>query len=388
MSALSEILLAEIARSGPIPFRSFMERALYDPAHGYYASGRAAIGRHGDYLTSVSVGPLFGRLLATQFEEMWELLNRPTRFEVVEQGANTGDFAHDVLSAAQARPGFFAALHYRIIEPFAVNAARQRDRLAQFADQVNWHASLEDLPTFCGVHFSNELVDALPVHRVAFRNSGWKEQYVAADSGKLCWTEGPLSTPDLLPFLTHLPEVEGYATEINREAPAWLEAVARRLERGYLLVADYGYARGDYYLPERTDGTLACYREHRRCEESLASPGEQDLTAHVEFTTLAERAEQAGLTLAGFTDQHHFLAALGRHVFPDLTDPSQLTPERRKEMRAFATLMHPTLMGRGFQFLALAKNAPAALHGYQFAADPRKALALEHFHAVIAHVNF
>jgi len=164
--------------------------------------------------------------------------------------------------------------------------------------------------------------------------------------------------------------------------------VARRLERGYLLVADYGYARGDYYLPERTDGTLACYREHRRCEESLASPGEQDLTAHVEFTTLAERAEQAGLTLAGFTDQHHFLAALGRHVFPDLTDPSQLTPERRKEMRAFATLMHPTLMGRGFQFLALAKNAPAALHGYQFAADPRKALALEHFHAVIAHVNF
>ena len=374
MPALSEMLQAEIDRSGPIPFRRFMERALYDPGQGYYASGRAAIGRRGDFITSVSVGPLFGRLLATQFEEMWERLERPARFEMVEQGANTGDFAHDVLSAAQSRPEFFAALQYSIIEPFAPNAMRQRERLSQFGVQVTWHTSLEALPPFTGVHFSNELLDAFPVHRVVFRNGEWNEQYVTADLGNLRWTEGPLSHPGLSAFLAHLPQVEGYATEINLEAPAWLEAAARRLERGYLLIADYGFVRSDYYLAERTGGTLACYYQHHRGDDPLAHPGEQDLTAHVEFTTLAEQAERVGLTLAGFTDQHHFLAALGRQIFPDITDPGQLTSERRKEMRAFATLIHPTLMGRAFQFLALAKNAPAQLLGYALAAAPQRAL--------------
>lgn len=376
MSALAEILFAEIAHNGPMPFRYFMERALYDPAHGYYASGRAAIGRHGDFLTSVSVSPLFGRLLAVQFEEMWERLERPARFAIVEQGANTGDFAHDVLSAAQTRPEFFAALHYTIIEPFEINTARQQERLTSFAGKVNWHPSLETLPAFIGVHFSNELLDALPVHRVVFRNGAWREQYVAAqaDSARLCWSDGPLSTPTLSAPLAHLPQIEGYASEINLEAPAWLETVARRLERGYVLVADYGHSRTEYYLPERTDGTLTGYRQHRRCEDLLADAGEQDLTAHVEFTMLAESAQQAGMTLAGFTDQHHFLAALGRELFPDITDPAQLTPKRSKTMRAFATLVHPTLMGRGFQFLALAKNAPAQLLGYALATDPQKTL--------------
>ncbi len=374
MSALFEILQAEIARSGPIPFRQFMERALYDPTHGYYASGRAAIGQNGDFLTSVSVGPLFGRLLAVQFEEMWERLDRPARFEVVEQGANTGEFAQDVLSVAESRPEFFAALRYTIVEPFEMNATRQRERLARFAGQVTWSASLEALAPFTGIHFSNELLDALPVHRLVFRNGAWKEQYVAAESENLCWSDGPLSAPALEAFLPHLPRIEGYATEINLEALAWMEAVARRLERGYVLVADYGYARADYYLPDRTQGTLACYRQHRPGDDPLAQPGAQDLTAHVDFTTLAEQAQQAGLTLAGFTDQHHFLAAFGKHLFPDITDPGQLTVERRKEMRAFATLMHPTLLGRGFQFLALSKNAPPMLCGYALAADPERAL--------------
>ncbi|MCX6966608.1 MAG: SAM-dependent methyltransferase [Verrucomicrobia bacterium] len=374
MPDLAEILQTEIARTGPIPFRQFMERALYDPAHGYYASGRAAIGRGGDFMTSVSVGPLFGRLLAVQFEEMWERLERPARFEVVEQGANTGDFAHDLLSAAESRPEFFAALQYAIIEPFEANAARQRQRLTPFAERVSWHASLANLPPFTGVHFSNELLDAFPVHRVVFRNGAWQEQYVAAEAGHLRWAEGALSTQALTEFLPHLPQIEGYTSEINLEALAWVEEAARRLERGYVLVADYGYARSDYYLPERTEGTLACYRQHRQGDDPLSQPGAQDLTAHVEFTTLAERAQQAGLSVAGFTDQHHFLAALGKSVFPDLTDPGQLTPERRKEMRAFATLVHPTLMGRGFQFLALAKNAPVELSGYAFASDPRKSL--------------
>ena len=377
MPPLAEILRAEIARSGPIPFRRFMERALYDPAHGYYASGRAAIGRGGDFLTSVSVGPLYGRLLATQFEEMWEHLGRPARFEVVEQGANNGDFAHDVLSAVQGSPDFAAALHYTILEPFAVNTVRQRQRLAAFAGRVTWHAALDALPPFTGVHFSNELVDALPVHRVVYRGGEWRERYVTAgEPGPFAWSDGPLSTPALAAALAHLPVAEGYETEVNLEAHAWLAAVLGRLERGYMLVADYGFSRADYYLPERTQGTLTGYRQHRRCEDLLADPGEQDLTAHAEFTTLAERAVQLGADVAGFTDQHHFLAALGRAVFPDVTDPRQLTPERQQAMRAFATLIHPTLMGRAFHFLAFAKTAPAHLRGYALAGDSYRALGM------------
>lgn len=375
MSSLAEILHAEIALGGPVPFRRFMERALYDPIHGYYAAGRAAIGRAGDFITSVSVGPLFGRLLAVQFQEMWERLGRPARFDLVEQGGAGGEFAGDVLQAADAWPAFAAALHYRLVEPFPGNEARQRERLQPFAERVNWHASLEDLPRFTGVHFSNELVDAFPVHRVVFRAGAWRERYVAADAeGQFRWEDGPLSTPELAAFLPHLPALEGYETEVNPQACTWLGAVAERLERGYVLVADYGFARADYYLPERTGGTLTGYRQHRRCDDPLADPGEQDLTAHVDFTTLAERGHAVGLALAGFTDQHHFLAALGRLVFPDVTDPRELTPERRKEMRAFMALMHPGLMGSSFQFLALARGAETTLEGFALATNPAKRL--------------
>ena len=379
MPSLSEILRAEIARTGHIPFRRFMELALYHPEHGYYASGRAAIGRGGDFITSVSVGPLFGRLLAVQFAQMWERLERPARFSIVEQGANNGDFAHDVLAAARdaGPPEFFAALDYQIIEPFPINAARQQERLAGFAGRVAWHAALDNCPPFSGVHFSNELVDAFPVHRVVFRNGTWRECRVAvAEGGGFTWADGPLSDPALAAATAHFPQIEGYATEINLEAPAWIAAVARKLERGYVLVADYGYSRADYCLPERRDGTLSAYRQHRRCADPLADPGLCDLTAHVDFTTLAEAAEAAGLALAGFADQHHFLAALGRSAFPDVADPRELTPERQKELRAFATLIHPAHLGRAFHFLALARNAPPALEGYALAADPCKALGI------------
>lgn len=384
LNPTAAIIQAEIARSGPIPFRRFMELALYEPAHGYYSSGLAEIGREGDFLTSVSVGPLFGRLLESQFAEMWRNLGRPSPFTLVEQGANTGDFARDVLEAARAEPEFFAALRYRIVEPFPVNLRRQRETLGPLDGKITWHESLDGLPPFAGVHFSNELPDAMPVHRLVFRGGAWRERYVAVspeeageDEAKpaFAWAEGPLSTPELAAFIPFLPAVEGYETEVNLAAPAWVEAVAARLERGYLLAADYGFSRADLYLPERTRGTLSCYRRHRRSDDPLAFPGEQDITAHVDFTTLAERGERAGMRLAGFADQHHFMVGLGRHAFPDATAP--LRPEEQRERRAFASLMHPGLMGRGFRFLALAKNAPAALRGFEFAGDPRRALGLE-----------
>lgn len=367
MASLVSQLRAEIERSGPIPFRRFMERALYDPVHGYYAAGKAAIGREGDFVTSVSAGPLFGRLLMAQFEEMWRNLGRPSVFELVEQGANQGDFAHDVLCAAGEYAGFAKALRYRIIEPFQVNAERQRARLEKFSGRVIWYDELEEMPPFTGVHFSNELVDALPVCAVEFRGGKWRERCVTWCEHGLGWTDRPIACPAVLKLLARAPCAEGYQTEVSPGAAVWLGQAAARLERGYVLVADYGFARADYYLPERREGTLTAYSRQRRRADVLADPGGQDITAHVDFTALAEAGLERGLALAGFADQHHFLAALGRTVFQDITDPAELTPERRKAVRAFTMLAHPSMMGLGFQYLALAKGAPLQLRGFEFA---------------------
>ena len=376
MSTLPEIIRAEILHEGRITFRRFMELALYEPSGGYYSAGNAAIGRGGDYFTNVSVGPIYGRLLGQQFAEMWERLERPGEFVIVEQGANSGDFAHDALSGLrQSAPECFEALRYHVVEPISGLVTRQAERLAEFAAKVNWYPSLGALPPFTGIHFSNELLDAMPVHLVVNRGGQWMERYVTLEGGgNFAWSDEPFSTPKLTAYLRHLPPVEGYETEINLDAPEWVDSIAAKLQRGYVLAVDYGFARADFYQPERIRGTLTCYRQHQRSTEPLVNPGGQDITAHVEFTTLAERGEMVGLTVAGFTDQHHFMAGLAKYAFPDATEiPS---PSRQRELRALATLMHPTTMGRSFQFFTLAKDAPTALRGYEFGGNPRTALGL------------
>ena len=165
--ALTDFVRQRIRRDGPVTFEWFMEQALYHPELGYYSSGRCAIGRKGDYFTNVSVGPLFGQLLAAQFAEMWEMLGRLDDFVIVEQGAHQGDFARDVLTATQARdPDFFARLRYEIIEPFPILRGRQQESLRDFRSKVAWKKSVTDLEPFCGVHFSNELLDAMPVRLI------------------------------------------------------------------------------------------------------------------------------------------------------------------------------------------------------------------------------
>jgi len=362
-AGLPEYLRGCILREGPVTFRLFMEQALYHPEHGYYASGRAAPGRQGDYFTNVSVGPLFGKLLAGQFREMWERMGRPAEFTIVEQGA--GDF--------------FAAIRYVIVEPFPVLEGRQRQRLADFPE-VKWAAGVAELDNFRGVHFSNELVDAMPVHLVKFTGGAWRERYVDLKDGGFEFIEGPLSSPELDGFLEKLPRiaVEGYTTEINLEALDWIASLAERLEAGYALIVDYGWARDSYYAEDRTTGTLACYSEHKRSFDPLVNAGNADITARVDFTSLAERAEAAGFRVAGFADQHHFMVGLGKTEFPDTDEPAD--EARMKAMRAFKTLMHPTLMGLAFKFLALQKSVPAGedapLAGFQFSSNARVALGL------------
>ncbi len=351
----------------PIPFREFMARALYDPAQGYYGSGRAGIGRGGDFFTNVSVGPLFGRLLARQFAEMWERLGEPAQFSIVEQGAHRGDFARDVLEALRdTAPACFAAAQYFLVEPIATLRTEQVSALAEFGKKARWHTSLDDLPHFTGVHFSNELLDAMPVHLVEWTGAEWVERYVDFDGERFVFVDGPLTLDALRAHLATLPAVPaGYFTEVNLDALAWIQDVAARLERGWVLTIDYGFSREEFYAPERRTGTLRARSRHRIELDPLARPGELDLTAHVEFSSLVERAARAGLRLAGYTDQHHFMTGLGTLHFRD-----GVVPDAR-EMRVFKTLMHPTLMGTSFQALCFKRGLAAPLTGFQFARDPR-----------------
>jgi len=363
---LTSILREEIAAAGPMTFRRFMELALYHSEHGYYSQPRTIVGKEGDFFTNVSIGSLFGKLIARQFVEMWEKLDKPETFTIVEQGAHSGDFANDVLQALdQETPECFASTHYTIVEPSARLREQQQTQLAAFT-KTSWVSSLHDLPPFTGVHFSNELLDAFPIHRVVWSRSEWQEDYVVAHEDGFAWKAGALSSPELTTAVNAfpLPLPDGYKTEINLAAPQWLHDVNAKLERGFILLVDYGYVREQYFTPERHDGTLSAYARHQRQPNPLAAPGEQDLTAHVEFSSLLERATALDLALCGFTDQHHFMVGSGADYFQ--------TERGASERRAFQTLMHPELMGASFKVLGLAKQVQAQppLTGFQFARSP------------------
>ncbi len=359
---LVEIIADEIAAHGPVPFARFMAQALYHPAYGYYSGGKARVGRKGDFFTNVSVGSLYGRLLAVQFAEMWERMGRPADFSIVEQGAHGGEFAADVLGALRGN-GCFAAVTYRIVEPANSLAARQRVRLAEFGGKVLWHESLDTLAPFTGVHFSNELPDAFPVHVVKWDGEVWRERCVSMDGGRFVFVDAPLSSPALAAECAQIPQPlpPGYTTEVNLAASKWIAAVAAKLVRGWVLAVDYGHEREEYYAPERTQGTLSAYANHKREQDPLARPGEVDLTAHVDFTSLIESAKAAGMMRAGFTDQHHFMVGLGEGHFMDGANPG--------DVRAFQTLMHPQMMGTAFKVVCFAKGVelPPPLSGFRYA---------------------
>ncbi len=353
---------ALVAGRGMVRFRDFMELALYHPDHGYYGAGRAVLGRKGDYFTSVSVGPVFGELLGVQFREMWDLLGRPGVFTIVEQGANDGAFAADVLGSSRVEaPDFFEALRYEIVEGIESLRERQRARLGEFAGKVTWRAGLGELPRFTGVHFSNELIDSFPVYAVRFRDGEWWERHVRHVTAALEWAELPAQDAALLERLADVPRIDGYTTEVNLDAGRWAEALASKVERGWVLAIDYGFPWDRYYAPERSAGTLECYAGHRKGLDPLSNPGFCDITAHVEFTSLARAFLSSGMTLAGYTDQHHFLTGLASRAFADRAPGVH-------GARGLKTLLHPEMLGTAFQVLGMARGAPAGpLAGFKFA---------------------
>lgn len=374
-TSLARRLANEITAQGPLRFDGYMARALFDPADGYYASGRAKIGHGGDFYTNVSIGRMFGRVIAAQAAEIWERLGRPAEFDFVEQGANDGRLATDVLDAlCEDQPACFAAIRVTLIEPFPALTTAQRTTLAGHADRVRWVESLAALPPFAGVHFTNEYVDALPVRLFVRGENAWNERFVAARNGALGFQDEPADEiPPELPSAAS----SGYLAETRPEAETWIAAVAAKLQRGLALIVDYGFPRDQLYAEWRSQGTLSGYRAHRRDDDPLESPGEKDLTAHVDFTGLAEAGCAAGLDLAGFTDQYHYLVGAATPLLLAM-ETAPASPARDADLRALKTLLHPETMGTQFKYLALTRGLGSAptLAGFRHARPAAAELGL------------
>ena len=341
-----------------------MEQALYHPEHGYYSAGQCAIGRQGDYFTNVSVGPLFGRLLTAQFAEMWDRLGQREDFVIVEQGAHYGDFVRDVLESARKYwPDFFADLRYRIVEPFPILQDRQSQTLAEFEDKIEWHASIDSLDPFFGVHFSNELLDSMPVRLIGHS----KEKLVDLEGDGFVlverqFSEGATASKSADRTDWSHGEPPGKKGAFNQAALDWIDNVAAKLRRGYVLAVDYGHLSNEF------DASIQVRSQHRYLDSPFERIGHADITMHVDWTSIARRAQADGLHVAGFTDQHHFLTGLISE-WPEIIQ-FRLLDVDSKMKRELQTLVHPEMLGRSFQALGLAKNVDPVglwLAGFKFA---------------------
>ncbi|MGF1478770.1 MAG: class I SAM-dependent methyltransferase [Cyanophyceae cyanobacterium] len=315
---LKEIIVERIesALHQRISFAEYMDLVLYHPHYGYYASGAVQIGTQGDFFTSSSLGPDFAQLLAEQFVEMWQALSRPEPFTLIEMGAGSGLGAADILQYLQRYPELLKVLQYTIVESSPALIVQQQQVLKNFAvSWKTWSEIADD--SIVGCCFSNELVDAFPVHRV-IKGPQLEEIYVTTSPTGFREVKGKPSTPRLATYFelvgidilsSRYPN--GYRTEVNLAALDWLAAVAKKLARGYLLTIDYGYTAERYYSPQRDQGTLQCYTQHRRHNNPYVNLGTQDITAHVDFTALERQGERYGFTTVGSTKQGLFLMALG-----------------------------------------------------------------------------
>ena len=361
-SPLAAELATRIRTSGPLTFAEFMRESLYHPTYGYYS--RLDVGRSRDYYTSVDVHPIFGRLLARQLAEMWELLGAPRPFVAVEAGGGVGTLARHILDFAERQlPEFYAATKYLAVE---LSARRRAEYPAALASQIaaGHFSSAAELPSAIptGCIFSNELVDALPVHRVVMTKHGLRESYVSLEGGQFVHVIQPLSTPTLKEYFREqgIALQEGDYAEVCLDACRWIEQAGSALSRGFVLTIDYGHEARALHSEAHNRGTLLAYRDHTVSENVLDAPGEQDLTAHVNFTALDLWGRRAGLGRTGLVTQSNFLAALGRaNEFGDLYDPGQSEVEKLRARLLLKNLIHQEVLGEVFRVLVQHKGIAA-----------------------------
>lgn len=347
---------AEIAAAGGwISFARYMELALYAPGLGYYSAGSSKLGPAGDFITAPELSPLFGCTLARQLAE----LMRQGLTDILELGAGSGALAETVLDEL-AVLGCLPE-RYRILETSADLRQRQRERLQPLGNRVEW---LETLPeTFAGVVLGNEVLDALPAHRIRIDGDAIAELGVCASGDELSWSQRH-ATGALAAAASALELPDGYETEINFAATALTGDLARRLTRGALLFIDYGFPAREFYHPQRDRGTLMCHYRHRSHDDPFLWPGLQDITTHVDFGAIARAGTDAGLNLLGYTNQAQFLINCG---ITDLlaavpaTDTARYAPLAASAQK----LLSPAEMGELFKVIALGRETDFPLLGFR-----------------------
>ncbi len=385
METLKDIIIRRIQKEGFITFEAFMDMALYYPDLGYYSSSNRTIGREGDFYTGPHLHPIFGAMIGKQLMEMWDLMERPVSFSAVEMGAGLGYLCKDILdylqrpsqssSLNQKKSDFLASLKYIIVEPFrhfrekqgniiqhgSLNPIRpdsseeRRESDSRSLEKVTWVHSLQEAGEITGCIFSNELVDAFPVHLVEMEDE-LKEVYVAFDGKRFTEEKGAVSTDELVRYLNNssIDLKPGYRTEINLRIYRWLEEITAALSRGFVLTIDYGYSAKEYYSDERTEGTLMCYHEHMLSDNLYERVGEQDITAHVNFSALDMWGERLGLTTLGYCPQGTYLIASG--IDELIVELYADSPDYMAETAKIKGLIMPQGMGESHSVLAQYKG--------------------------------
>ena len=357
---LAQRLREEIAAAGgAIPFDRFMELALYAPGLGYYAAGKQKFGAHGDFITAPELGPLFARCLARPCQSLLTELNGG---DILEAGAGSGVLATDLLLELESLGQL--PNRYLILELSADLQARQAETIKRRAPHLFKHVYwLAELPgDFRGLVLANELLDAMPVTRFQITETGINELYVGWESDHFVWREKPASAA-VRARVEPLGLAAGYTSEINLRAEAWVRSIATIVKQGAILLIDYGFPRAEFYHPQRTQGTLMCHYKHHAHDDPLRLVGLQDITAHIDFSAIAEAGTEAGLALSGYTSQAAFLLGCGLEQIMAASDPEDarahlgLTQQVKK-----LTLPHE--MGELFKVMALGRGIKEPLCGF------------------------
>jgi len=349
------------AASGWLPFDRWMDEALYAPGLGYYAAGSAKLaegGRHpcGDFVTAPELTPLFAQTLARQVAEVLEACGGA---EVLEFGAGTGALAEGVLAALDE---LGVPARYRIVELSADLRDRQRARLAAYGDRVAWLDALPD--AFVGCVVANEVLDAMPVRLFRWTGDGLEERGVALEGDeRFVWQHRAAPAGLAQAVMARMPPLPGYVSEINLRGEAFVRGMGAWLKAGAALLIDYGFARAEYYHPQRAEGTLMCHLRHVAHADPFAAVGVQDITAHVDFTAMAEAAAEGGLDVLGYASQAAFLMNAGLMDLLSRVDPADVQAYARA-VAPVQKLLSPAEMGELFKVLAVGRGVARPLSGF------------------------
>ncbi|MES2983364.1 MAG: SAM-dependent methyltransferase [Verrucomicrobiota bacterium] len=359
---LREKIDAELAKLGSISFPDFLNLALYHPEHGYYASNPNQVGRDGDFYTSVSVGPLFGQLLARRFIQWWQDQGKPSAWRILEIGAHDGKLAADLLQTIAAlSPQAWQQLEYATVEPLPLLREAQQQRLSPLAAKLHLATDFQTLSEIPlpGIAFGNEILDALPFHLIRRCENQWREVFVSSTWELITQPIDPTSTLGKKTAALGDAFPDDYQTEIRTNYLPFLSRISNSISDGMLIFIDYGFAAPEYYDTHRTRGTLRTFSKHQAAEDPLADPGKRDITAHVDFTDLAREAQTLGWHPTHFSSQGSYLTHLAAPMIQsgEMNDP--------KTIAQFRSLTHPAHLGASFHVIEFEKSkqpTPQVLH--------------------------